>query len=393
MMLSFRSADGSWRVVRSAPKVLALAAVPLLLSSCSDRSVTGPTTADAVAARRAIENDAVFSVEPTMMDVPTYDGTGQAVHPDVVLFNTAWHGSKYWLTMTPYAASNQTLENPSILTSNDGVRVSVPAGLTNPVIPAPRNAKDYNSDPELLYEPQTRRLVLFERFVEKKKNTVNVLTSRDGVTWARTHASLSVRSHQAVSPTIAPREGAPAKMWTVNAGKAGCGAKSTSVEVRTAADPDGRFVETKWSKPAPVDLSIPGYSIWHIKARWIPEKSEYWMLISAYPNGGDGCKTDDLFYARSTDGTHWRVYETPIIRHQDREWTAAAVYRSTFLYDAASDRLDLWISARGSDGAWRMGYARARYASLLTALENNRELAPAPATAFAVKVKITGEDP
>ena len=335
----------------------------------------------------------MFSVEPTMIDIPTYDGTGQAVHPDVVLFDNGWHGSKYWLTMTPYAASNQTLENPSILTSDDGVHVSVPMGLTNPVIPAPHSAKDYNSDPELLYEPQTRRLVLFDRFVDKKSNTINVLTTRDGVTWARARAPLSVRAHQAVSPTIAPRIDAPAKMWTVNAGKAGCNAKTTRVEVRTATDQQGRFVETGWSKPAPAELTIPGYTIWHIKARWVPEKSEYWMLISAYPNGGNGCKTDDLFFARSGDGTHWKAYTTPVVRHEDREWTAAAVYRSTFLYNADTDRLDLWISARGSDGAWRMGYARANYASLLTALENNREVAPTPSTVYTVKVRISGDEP
>jgi hypothetical protein len=376
-----------------APLVLALIAVPLLLSSCSERSVTGPSTANAATASRTTDDGAVFSVEPTMIDIPTYDGTGQAVHPDVVLFDNAWHGSKYWLTMTPYAASNQAVENPSILTSNDGVHVSIPTGLTNPVIPAPRNAKDYNSDPELLYEPQTRRLVLFDRFVDKRKNTLYVLTSRDGITWARARTSVAVRGHRAVSPTIAPRLDAPAKMWTVDAGKAGCGAKTTRVEVRTASDQQGRFVETSWSKPEPVELSIPGYSIWHIKARWVPEKSEYWMLISAFPNGGDGCKTDDLFFARSSDGTHWTAYETPIVRHQDREWTAAAVYRSTFLYDAANDRLDLWLSARGSEGAWRMGYARARYASLLTALENKREVAPTPSTIFTTKVRISGEEP
>jgi hypothetical protein len=375
------------------PAMLSLTALPLLSSSCTDRSPTAPGASSPASSSRALGADAVFIVEPTVMDIPTYDGAGQAVHPDVVLFPAPWHGSRYWLTMTPYAGSNQLVENPSILTSNDGVHVSLPMGLTNPVIPAPRNSKDYNSDPELLYESQTRRLVLLDRLVEKRKNTLHVLTSRDGVSWSRARTMLGVRAHQAVSPTIAPRDDAPAKLWTVNAGKAGCSAKSTRVEVRTAAEKDGRFVQTEWSKPEPVDLSIPRYNIWHIKARWIPEKSEYWMLISAYPNGVDGCQTDDLFFARSTDGAHWTVFQTPILRHQDREWTAAAVYRSTFLYDADSDHLDLWISARGSDGVWRMGYARARYASLLSALENNRELMSAPATAFTVKVKSSGQEP
>jgi hypothetical protein len=392
-MLSSRSAAGSWRSPRRAPSVLSLAALLSLVTSCSDHSATAPGIPNVASANLSAQTDEVFSVTPTMIDIPTYDGTGQAVHPDVVLFDTPWNGAKYWLTMTPYALSDQKLENPSILTSDDGMHVSAPVGLTNPVIPAPRNGKNYNSDPELLYEPQTRRLVLFDRFVEKKTNTLEVLTSRDGAIWSRTRSPLRVRAHQAVSPTIAPRVGKPAKMWTVNAGKAGCSAKATRVEMRTAADTAGRFVETTWSKPSAVELSIPGYTIWHIKARWVAEKSEYWMLISAYPNDHDGCKTDDLFFARSTDGLRWKAYATPVLRHQDREWTAAAVYRSTFLYDASTDRMDLWISARGADGVWRMGYARARYASLLTALENNRELTPTPAAAFSVKVKISGEEP
>jgi len=391
-MFSSRSAAGSWRVQRTSV-VLALFSLPLLVTSCTDSSATAPNLLTKLTANVSGSNRGVFIVEPTMIDVPTYDGSGQAVHPDVVLFPKAWNGAKYWLTMTPYAASNQTLENPSILRSDDGEHLSNPVGLTNPVVPAPRNPKNYNSDPELLYESQTGRLVLFDRFVEKKTNTLHVLTSQDGVTWKHAAAPFWVRSHRAVSPTIAQRVNAPARMWHVDAGRAGCNAKTTRVETRLASDQTGRIVDTKWSAPTVTDLAIPGYTIWHIKARWIPEKSEYWMLISAYPNGRDGCQTDDLFFARSTDGTHWTTYATPVLRHEDREWTAAAVYRSTFLYDASTDQLSLWISARGTDGAWRMGYARARYASLLTALENNHEVAPAPANLYSVKATISRDEP
>lgn len=334
----------------------------------------------------------IFIVEPTLISVPTYDGTGQAVHPDVVAFDKKWNGAKYWLTMTPYAHSDQTVENPSILMSNDGMTVSIPAGLTNPVVAPPKDSKNYNSDPELQYEPQTGRLVLFDRYVDKKTNTIHVSTSTDGVTWRHARAPFWVRAHRAVSPTVAPRSDGQAKMWYVNAGKAGCGAKSTQVLMRTASDATGKIVDTRWLDETPVDLSIPGYSIWHIKARWVPEKSEYWMLISAFPNDKDGCQTDDLFFARSNDGIHWRAYSTPIIRHEDREWTAAAVYRSSFLYDAATDQLSLWISARGAEGAWRLGYARARYSSLVTALENNTEISAATSK-FSVRVKLSGEEP
>jgi hypothetical protein len=295
--------------------------------------------------------------------------------------------------MTPYPKSNQKLENPSILMSGNGVDVAIPDGLTNPVIAPPKNSRDYNSDPELLYEAQTDRLVLFHRFVQKKTNTVRVSVSRDGRTWTSMRAPFWERSHNAVSPTVVPGVGRPAQMWYVAAGKAGCQTKATSVVMRTATDPTGRIVDTRWSNPAATDLQIPGYAIWHIKARWIPSKQEYWMIISAFPRNVDGCQTDDLFFAKSSDGLHWTTYSEPIMRHEDREWTASAVYRSSFLYDDKTDVLSLWISARGTDGAWHLGFARAHYEQLSSRLALGQRVTARPIATFTASSNKQGEQP
>jgi hypothetical protein len=384
-MIGSRSEVGSRGRLR-----LAFIALPLLMS-CSDRTATEPSASAHTS--RTSAPPPVFLVEPTPIDVPTYDGSGQAVHPDVVEFPSRWHGAKYWLTMTPYPQSDQKLENPSILMSENGRDVAVPAGLQNPIIAPPRNSKDYNSDPELLYESQTDRLVLFHRFVQKKTNTIGLSVSSDGVTWTQMHAPFSERSHNAVSPTIAPRDAQAARMWYVVAGRAGCMTKSTSVVTRTALDATGRIVDTKWSGSAVTDLDIPGYAIWHIKARWIPSKQEYWMLISAFPKNADGCHTDDLFFARSSDGTHWTTYLEPILRHEEREWTASAVYRSSFLYDAKTDELSLYISARGSDGAWHLGFARARYEELASRLGAGQRVSPRPTATFSASGTRADEQP
>jgi hypothetical protein len=364
-----------------------------LVMSCTDAGESAPTAPASATTTRASALGSAFVVEPALMTVPTYDGSGQAVHPDVVAFDTPWHGARYWLTMTPYPKSDQKLENPSILESDDGVTVEVPSGLKNPVIAPPRNSKNYNSDPELLYEPQTDRLVLFDRLVEKKTNTIHVSTSRDGITWTPTRAPFWEHYHQAVSPTVASRPDGAALMWYVNAGKKGCMASSTDVMMRTASDKSGLIVDTRWMGPSRTDLKIPGYVIWHIKARWIPSKAEYWMLISAFPANKNGCHTDDLFFARSSDGVHWNAYPEPVLRHEDRNWTAAAVYRSSFLYDADSDELRMWISARGDDGAWRMGYARARYTSLLVTLEAGQRVSSQATTVFRAPAVLRGEEP
>ena len=385
-MANPRSADGSRRA-----RFLLLALA--LSMSCGEPSATEPSVTNRLVVKPFATTRSVFVQEPTLMTVPTYDGSGQSVHPDVVAFDQPWHGARYWMTMTPYPQSNQTLENPSILTSDDGSAVSVPDGLRNPVVRAPRRSKDYNSDPELLYDQTNDRLVLFYRLVANGRNTLHVSTSQDGLTWSPARTPLWEPSHRAVSPTIAPRYNAQSRMWYVNAGKAGCSAKATSVMTRRAMDPTGDVVDTHWNRPILTDLKIPGYVIWHIKARWVPEKSEYWMLLSGFPEHGDGCHTDDLFFSRSSDGVHWTTYSEPIIRHGDQDWTATAVYRSTFLYDAATDELRLWISARGTDGAWRVGFARARFTAMMAALETGTGISPRLAVAQPFRVQGGTEAP
>src|ERR1700750_1662651 len=95
-----------WRV--------SLAALTLSMS-CADRTTSEPSMAAGAPAANRVAETSVFDVEPAVMSGPTYDGSGQAVHPDIVAFDAPWHGARYWMTMTPYPKSNQHLENPSIL--------------------------------------------------------------------------------------------------------------------------------------------------------------------------------------------------------------------------------------------------------------------------------------
>jgi predicted GH43/DUF377 family glycosyl hydrolase len=133
-----------------------------------------------------------------------------------------------------------------------------------------------------------------------------------------------------------------------------------------------------WSAPIATDLSIVGYIPWHIKVSYIPSKREYWALVVAYPNDGNGCGADDLFLSHSRNGVHWETSRRPLMKHQDHWWSQGALYRGTFLYDDKSDQLAVWFSARGNDDEWRMLFMRMNYTSLA-----NR-LAQAPSLATAV---------
>ena len=48
---------------------------------------------------------------------PTYDGSGQGMHPSVYDAGAGetWNGHRYWMAMTPYPNNDSTKENPSIL--------------------------------------------------------------------------------------------------------------------------------------------------------------------------------------------------------------------------------------------------------------------------------------
>lgn len=71
-----------------------------------------------------------------------------------------WNGYRYWLSYTPYPNGNDKYENPTIVGSNDlinyseikfceGIRDDYKAGVR------------FNSDSELVYNPDKNRLELF----------------------------------------------------------------------------------------------------------------------------------------------------------------------------------------------------------------------------------------
>lgn len=364
--------DASRTLGRLARRLTPVGAM-LAVAGCADRAPLAPTapadaeptalvaqkgTAEvAVATSSVIEN-------PQPLVTPTYDGSGEAVHPDVVDAPDGWGGRRYWMTFTPYRRSNERLENPSVVASGDGRTFTVPAGLRNPIVDAPRAKKDYNSDPELVREPTTNRLTLFYRQVTRDANTIFSVGSADGVRWSAPTRVVAVPAHAMVSPTVAaPEDGQPARLWYVDAGKQGCKAPSTVVYQRTAAA-SSPVATARWGTAVATTLAQPGYVVWHLKVRWIPSQREYWAVYAAYPKGPKGCDVNDLFFARSRDGVSWTTYAEPLFRHGDRQWTAASLYRSSFTYDAASDQLRLWISARDAAGAWRVGHARLRWATL-----------------------------
>jgi hypothetical protein len=340
---------------------LTLLAVVAAFAACDSESPVSPSPHTAP------------SADPLRLALPTYDGSGEAVHPDVLHLPGGWRGWEYWMAVTPYPRGNAGYENPSILVSHDGETWTVPTGLSNPVVPAP--SAGYNSDPDLVYDAVADRLVLVYREVAGGFNLIRSVASPDGVAWSAASTLFRVPNHRAISPALATVDPARPMAWYVDAGTVGCGTRSATVKLRLADGPAAltpAAVEAGWSAERPTTLELPGFVLWHLDVVYHPARREYWAIFPAFPVGRS-CGEGDLYLARSPDGVQWTVYPTAFLTTRVAEWTHASLYRASALLDGGSDRLAVWFSARAADGRWSVGLVAYEVPELLAALAAGRE--------------------
>ncbi len=309
----------------------------------------------------------------------TYDGSGEVVHPDVVTFPTTWNGYRLWSTLTPYARSATSLENPSVFASHDGESWEVPPSVTNPLV---RSARGYLSDPDMVYEPHTGALWMYYREVETASGArgkvmhvsdhVWLMRSADGSRWTAPQRVVSDPGRYVVSPSVVRTADGDWRMYQVDVGTAGCSAKSSRVTMRRSVD------GITWSSRTPAGLTQPGYVPWHLDVQYVESRGEYWALTAAFQRGR-GCMTSSLFLATSRDGTTWTTYPSPILAPGEFAPFSAAVYRSTFAV-TSPDSVTIWYSGarvatpkRGKTPAvfsWSAAVSHLRVASLFARVQS-----------------------
>ncbi len=359
-------------------RVWAVALAAALAAACGDSTAPGACPES----RRCEPWLTVFTPSFDVIfeaDIPTYDGSGQTVHPDVARVPEGLSSERldHWLAVTPYPAGNAEFENPSVLASRNPRYWGVPRGLVNPLavprdvsIPAevgePPDFEDeagerpetidagvhgHFSDPDLVW---AGRLVVYFRY-STNADYIFRATSGDGVGWSRPELVLTGPFASILSPSVV--HGAAWQMWAVDGRNGGCRAAATQVTRRKSSD------GVLWSEPVPVSLTIPGHVPWHLDVQWIPEHAEYWALVAAYAEGAT-CGATDLFLATSADGLTWQVLPRAVLRRGEWRGFQNAVYRSTFVYDAAADAVIIWYSGyTGSE--WRTAVERVRRSELV----------------------------
>ena len=296
---------------------------------------------------------------PVAAITPTYEWSGEAIHPDVIDFTTqhgmaSWNGHRYWAGMTPYPGGAAGVENPSILASDDGYTWVIPAGLTNPIDPAP-GAGGYNSDTDLEYDPTTGRLWCFWREHNHSGaaplgELMHAAWSTNGSTWTKIDNVLVSQmpgnegaSGAFLSPAVSRR---PDGTWVmVSIGRPALG---YAPRLWTAPAPTGPWAEAGAATFTWNGGPAPAGDVWHFGMALVD--GVYYGLIDI--NGGD----EHVYPATSTDGLAWAASTTPVVEARPGQWDDRP-YRSSLAPHENGAHMRVWYSANGTTG-WRTGYTQ-----------------------------------
>lgn len=306
----------------------------------------------------------------TPLFIPTYDGGNEVVHPSVVYFGNSWNGYKYWQAFTPYAKTNDKLENPSIAVSNDGVQWFIPSGFVNPIdIPSPTQLTDgyHMSDTELVYNSVTNKLECYYRL--SKNNVIDTIlrkTSSDGKIWSgREVVYETIGTQLTLSPTIY-FNGSSYVMWFVQSYEGNLSIMRTTSTSATNGT---------WSTPTVCTLnykkSSEGLVPWHIQVSYSKEK--YHLVLNVAKNKGINSPTRILLLGESTDGITFNDLEvilepTPRVTSM---WDNVEIYRSSLVFNGLTYLL--YYSALGTSG-WKVGLLAGNTPRTLNSFNTKREV-------------------
>jgi hypothetical protein len=351
-------------VVTRAARTLAAASFAVATVSAACRR--GPDAVTAV--NNDVTTDTAMNVPASikLFSIATYDGSGQAVHPDFSAPIRPWSHRPRYLAITPYPNGNTKFENPSLYSGTDGMTWTVARGTPNPLV-FPKAG--YLSDPDVVYANTRNELFLYYRQLSDS-DRIYMIRSKNGTDWDMPAQLFATPQFGALSPAVVRRAHGNWLMWTVSA-DSGCRGPRAHTELRRSTD------GMTWSDPEPVSMDLHGYSPWHLDVQWLPSRGEFWALVPVKTYGT--CATRALYLATSPDGVTWNTLPNAVARAGATWEFRDVIYRSTFAYDATSDQVTLWFSGArmvGESFVWSTAAVRRLRTELFSTVARGNMLQP-----------------
>lgn len=329
----------SWpRRLRRSRTAARVAIALLALAACSKphrapklRWGIGVAVFDATAlglARARTPDPFVDAIRPGRLTIPTYDGSNQATHPDVIVERDAAGPAHVVMAMTPYPFSDRRIENPSLVVSDDGMAFTPAPGAPSPLVPAP--AYDHNNDPDLRRDPRTGEYeLLYLETLRPDRQVLVALRSADLRAWTRRDAAVydlkAAGTQFMVSPTVIEEPG-QSHLFYVD---------TLSNKLYRLSSADG--VTWDPAHPTPVAIDLGKVTPWHVDV--FRGEGAYGLLISGYDTA---FAHQDLYLATSPDLTTWTVRPAPLLAHGDPALAVESLYRATGVVEHGS--LIVWYA-------------------------------------------------
>lgn len=279
-----------------------------------------------------------------LLDVGTYEGSGQCVHPDVIYFPTAYQGNRFYMAFTPYPFSNDKFENPCLVKSNNGVDFTELWNGLNPLAKAP--SYDHNDDPDLHFNPKTGKFYLY--YLETMRPDSQNLICLESADWSSftkhtaIHFEIATNDPFILSPAyLALNDDAGYRLYFVTVGD--------TLHIRTIYSNDGE----NWSKAAIEEVYTdlpPSIRPWHVDVFKAPVG--YAMLCAGLTTPGS-LLYQKLMLGTSLDGMHWHFLEKPLMTSDPEFHGCRSIYRSSGLW--IDNKLAVWYSMMDTNNNWHIG--------------------------------------
>jgi len=277
----------------------------------------------------------------TKVPLTTYvGGENETIHPSVINLGTQWNGYQYFMANTPMP---QFYENPSIWASNDGFNWTVPTGVTNPIVPKPDGALNFNADPELWFEENV--LYMLYMTSNSTTNQIKCIHTTDLINW-----STPVILIDGDTDVSDPR---PGSQSVVKVG-------STyymyymlliggviKLRRRNCSTIDGSYVDG-------IDVvltKLAGRGYWHLGAKLIG--STIWIAVSVTSVDNVGAEGPFIILAKSSDKLNFTRDSDalPTMTVTEKWEQAAGLYRPSLAY--IGSQLVMHYGYKNERGLWQ----------------------------------------
>ncbi len=271
------------------------------------------------------------------LSVKTYEGSNQAIHPDVII----GHDNKLKMVFTPFPFSDDDIENPSVLESEDGYNFTEIPNTEKPLIKMPTLPPDYrnayNNDPDIIFDNGKYYMVYNETFSQKQEKFYqNVKIVAYDTNFKRLDSATILRQPSYSRMTFSPSliKANRYYMFFVNR------TPSNKFEISYMSNPE---LMRGWDNQIKqkVLLNTSGnFQPWHINVLRNTFDGFYYMLIAGKFDVASS-KNNSLYIARSKDLIKWTLAPEPIMKKEN--YGHSQIYRSAAIFTDKNNMM-LWYS-------------------------------------------------